>query len=311
MTTMLTKTWQRRLDTGGRRLRGFGLAVGLTACSVVAVSTIWGWLFSSPIDVATPARSAVNRTALIGSYAQDCIGKWLTATQATQDVLRECWTLRDPMKLPTTAAVVVDSAAVSAATLVQDAGDRQQWSVVVAVSEKPYPSAATRTRYYRLPVLWTKYGVRAQTLPAQVNGPGAGADSQLGYPTSLAATSPVYEVITGFVTSYLGNEGGLERYVTTDSGLGALGGYRNITVTKVSATRAVNDSATPQDGTTVRVLASVSAATSQYKPVQFSYPLTLTVASGRWSVAAVDYAPLLVPNGELAPIIPGPTSGRR
>lgn len=303
-TTMLTKTWQGRLDTGSRRMRGIGRTVGLIACSVVAVSTIWGWIFASPIDVATPARSAVNRSALIGSYAQDCIWKWLTATQATQAVLRECWTLRDPVKLPTTAAAVVDAAGVLAVTLVDDGGDRQQWSTVIAVSERPYQSAATRTRYYRLPVLWTKYGVRAQTLPAQVNGPGPGADTQLGYPSNLAAASPVYEVVTGFLTAYLGSDGGLERYVTADSGLGALGGYRNIAVTKVSATRAVNDQARAADGATVRVLASVSAATNQYKPVQFTYPLTLTVASGRWTVSAVDYAPVLVPNAELAPVIP-------
>lgn len=81
---MLTNTWRKRLDGTRSALQRAGLTVGLTSCSVVAIATIWGWTFNSPIDVAGPARSAVNRTALVGSYAQNCITRWLTATAAHQ-----------------------------------------------------------------------------------------------------------------------------------------------------------------------------------------------------------------------------------
>ena len=69
----ITNTWQRRLDGTQTWLRRAGLIVGLTSCSIVAIATIWGWIFSTPIDVSGPARTAVNRTALVGSYAQDCV----------------------------------------------------------------------------------------------------------------------------------------------------------------------------------------------------------------------------------------------
>ena len=135
---MLTNTWRTRLDHTGTLIRRAGLVVGLGSCSVVAIATIWGWIFDDPIDVAGPARSAVNRTALIGSYAQDCVTRWLTATAAHQQSLHDCWSLRDPIRLPTTPAVVVSSPAVSAVTLVSDTGTTQQWSVVVAVSERSF-----------------------------------------------------------------------------------------------------------------------------------------------------------------------------
>ena len=121
---MLTNTWRHRLDGTHRAVRRGALIVGLASCSVVAISTIWGWIFNDPIDVAGPARSAVNRTALVGSYAQDCVTRWLTATAAHQQVLHDCWSLRDPIRLPTTPALIVTSPAVSAVTLVGDTGTR-------------------------------------------------------------------------------------------------------------------------------------------------------------------------------------------
>src|ERR1700747_44426 len=131
---MLTNTWRKRLDGTHRAVRRVALIVGLASCSVVAIATIWGWIFNDPIDVAGPARSAVNRTALIGSYAQDCVTRWLTATASHQQSLHDCWSLRDQMRLPTPPAVLVSSPAVSAVTFVADTGAAQQWSVVVTDS---------------------------------------------------------------------------------------------------------------------------------------------------------------------------------
>ena len=200
---MLTNTWRKRLDGTGNLFRRAAFVVGVGSCSVVAIATIWGWIFNDPIDVAGPARSAVNRTALIGSYAQDCVTRWLTATQSHQQSLHDCWSLRDPIRLPTTPAVVVSSPAVSAVTLVNDTGATQQWSAVVTVSERPFEAATPHTAYYRLPVVYSNYGVRASALPARVNGPGAGADAPLGYPTALADTSPAFVTVSGFITSFL------------------------------------------------------------------------------------------------------------
>lgn len=301
---MLTNTWRKRLDGTHTALRRAGLIVGLTACSVVAISTIWGWIFDAPIDVAGPARSAVNRTALVGSYAQDCVTRWLTATASHQQVLHDCWSLRDPIKLPTTPALIVTSPAVSAVTLVNDAGTTQQWSVVVTVNERAFEGASPRTAYYRLPVVYSNYGLRASALPARVNGPGAGADAPLGYPTTVADTSPAFATVSGFITSFLTGAGGLERYVTTSSGLLPAADYRSAQVTKLLANHSPGDTGVPAEGTTVHVLATVNAITSQYAPLQLDYPIVLTVTSGRWSVSGLDYAPLLAEGAELTPVIP-------
>lgn len=301
---MLTNTWRQRLDGAHNAVRRAALIVGLFSCTVVAISTIWGWIFDSPIDVAGPARSAVNRTALVGSYAQACVTRWLTATASHQQVLHDCWSLRDPIRLPTTPALIVTSPTVSAVTLVSDAGTVQQWSVVITVSERAFEAATPCTAYYRLPVVYSNYGLRASALPARVNGPGAGADTPLGYPTAVADTSPAFATVRGFLTSFLTGAGGLERYVTTSSGLLPAADYRSAHVAKLLANRTVGENDVPAEGTTVHVLATVNAVTSQYAPLQLDYPIVLTVTSGRWSVAGLDYAPLLAQGAELTPVIP-------
>jgi hypothetical protein len=302
--TMLTTTWRHRLHTGRRLARRAGFTVALASCTVVALSTIWGWLTASPIDVAGPARSAVNRAALVGAYAQGCITRWLTATQAHQQTLTDCWSLHDPIKLPTTPAVVVDSAAVSAVTLVTDTATAQQWSVVVSVSERPYQSATPTMTFYRLPVVYSSYGVRASALPARITGPGPGADAPLGYPVTLAATNPAFRTVTGFLTAYLTDAGGLDRYVTADSGLLPTAAYRSAALTKLVAQQTIPDQGIPPDGTQTHVLATVDAVTTQFAPRREDYPLTLTVISGRWTVAAVDFAPLLAEGADLTPVLP-------
>ncbi len=155
--------------------------------------------------------------------------------QPTSRSLHDCWSLRDQIRLPTTPAVIVTSPAVSAVTLVGDTGAAQQWSVVITVSERAFEAATPHTAYYRLPVVYSNYGVRASALPARVNGPGAGADAPLGYPTALADTSPAFATVSGFITSFLTGAGGLERYVTTDSGLLPAADYRSAQVTKLVA----------------------------------------------------------------------------
>lgn len=178
---MLTNTWRQRLHGTHTAFRRAGLIIGLASCSVVAIATIWGWIFNDPIDVAGPARSAVNRTALVGSYAQDCVTRWLTATASHQQVLHDCWSLRDPMKLPTTPALIVTSPAVSAVTLVSDAGTTQQWSVVITVSERPFEAATPPHRL--LPAARRLQQLR--TAGQRTTGPGQRARRRRGRAAGL------------------------------------------------------------------------------------------------------------------------------
>ena len=302
---MPTQTWTNRLTTSGGLARKAAMIVALASCTVVALSTIWGWAFGKPVDVSTPARSVVNRAMLVGTFASDCVVRLLTASQGQQRSLANCWPANDQTRLPTTPAAIVDTPGVSAVTLQDDRGDSQQWSVVVSVSERPYASATPRLACYRLPVLYSRYGLRATLRPALVNCPGPGADVALGYPVTVAPTSVLFSTVSGFLTSYLTAQGSLERYVTPKSGLVPAATYRSVSLAKLLSTRAVPDQDIPTDGATVHAVATVDVVTSQFAPLRLDYPITLTVTSGRWSVAGLDLAPQIAPDAELTPVLPG------
>jgi len=184
------------------------------------------------------------------------------------------------------------------------------------VSERPYATASPRTTYHQLSVLFSKYGLRATALPGSVNGGGSGATLPLAYPVSLpigkpdgnggiAPTSnPLSDTISGFLTSYLTNAGGLERFVSNTSGLHSLADCASLQLTNLVASKSVPDQTTPAEGTTVHVLATVNEMTAQYAPRPEQYPLALTVASGRWTVTGIDAGPALVGTADLAPVAP-------
>ena len=302
---MLTQTWTNRLTTSGGLARKAALIVALASCTVVALSTIWGWVFGKPVDVSTPARSVVNRAMLVGTFAQDCVVRLLTASQSQQRSLASCWPANDQTRLPTTPATIVDTPGISAVTLQDDRGDSQQWSVVISVSERPFASASPRLACYRLPVLYSRYGLRATLRPALVNCPGPGADVPLSYPVTVAPNSILFTTVSGFLTSYLTAQGNLERYVTPKSGLVPAATYRSASLVKLLSTRAVPDQDIPADGATVHAIATIDVVTSQFAPMRLDYPMTLTVTSGRWSVAGLDLAPQIAPDAELTPVLPG------
>lgn len=302
----INTAWRNRLSksgTAGSRV-GVYIVIGLAALS--GLNVLWQMLFSSPPDPVTPARSVVNKAAVVGSFAQDCVSVWLTATTQDSTSLAQCFSLpSDVLKLPPTPGVVITTPTVVAVTFEGTAGkahDSEVYSVVVGVTERAYESAPPMRALYRLPVLWSRFGPRAASLPARVSGPGPGADLPLAYPTTLAASDSAFQVVSGFITAYLTGQGGVERYVTSDSMLVGLGPvYETATVTMLTAVSAVP--ATPADGQSVRVLAQVDAVTSQYTPAHLVYPLTLRGLGGRWSVAAIDAAPAMSTADDPVPVV--------
>lgn len=315
---MPTKTWQRRIDTTGGWIGRAFFFVAVASCSIVAISTIWGWIFDKPIDIHGPARKEVNRTELVGNFARQCVEKALTATADQRASLHSCWANQDQQQpLPTNPGAVVSSPGVAAVTLEDDLGNAQQWSVIVSVSERPYTAAPASEKCYRIPVLYSSYGLQAMSRPGKADCAGAGATLPLGYSTTLSNRSPVFQTLTGFFESYLTNAGGLDRYITEKSGLVAVPDYRSARdggpaprIAKLQSTRAVPDDAMPADGTTIHVFATVDSVTRQYSPRREDYALSLTVINGRWMVAGIDYAPQLATNAELTPVVPAPITGK-
>ena len=309
----LNRTWRRRLShTGGAAARAGRVAV-LGLAALAGLHALWGLLFGAPADVVGPARSVVNKAAVVSSFAQDYVAVWLTATAGDVVALGQFVTLpAGRVTLPPTPAVVIGSPTVVAVTYAGRAGRDEAaevYSVVVGVTQRPYESAAPTRALYRVAVLWSRYGPRAAGLPARIGGPGPGADARTAYPVALGPNDAAFQVVSGFIMAYLTSAGGVDRYVSADSLLVGLGdAYRSVTVRTVAA--AAGTGGPPADGATVRVLADVDAVTSQYAPTQLVYPLTLVGVGGRWCVAGVDAAPAFSVDDELVPVVSATTATR-
>jgi hypothetical protein len=312
----LNRTWDSRVARSRSTATTVGRYAVMVLAAIAGLNVVWQFVFGQPADVVTPARSVVNKSAVVSAFAQDYVTTWLTATSTTSGGLTQFVSVNTAdLKLPSTPAVVISAPTVVAVTFEGAAdkdADAEVFSVVIGVNERPYESASPTRALYRVPVLWSKFGPRAVSLPARVEGPGPGADLPMAYPATLAPSDPAFGVVSGFITAYLTDAGGVDRYVTADSMVVGLGGvYQSLTdaqgqkiplVTAVTAT--ASPAATPADGQTVRVCAQVSAVTSQYAQVHLVYPLTLRGVGGHWSVAAIDRAPVMSQADDLVPVVP-------
>jgi conjugative transposon protein TcpC len=302
----LNKAWERRLGNTRASAGRAGQWAVLALAALAGLHVVWNFLFGTPTDVVGPARTVVNQSAVVSSFAQDFVSVWLTATSTNPGSISEFVTVKNAdLKLPSTPAVVIDSpTVVSVAYTGQSGRDATApvYSVVVGVTQRAYESAAPTRALYRVPVLWSKFGVRAISLPARIGDRGWGADAKTAYPDSVGEKDPVFAAASGFINAYLTKAGGLDRFVTADSGLVSLGdAYQSATVTALSVTETVTGP--PRDGQTVRVFARVIAITSQYAPTELVYPLTLTGVGGKWLVAAVDRAPVMSTDTDPVPVV--------
>lgn len=310
----LNKTWDTRLSASRSVATSVGRYAVISLAVLGGLSALWQCHFGQDADIETPSRSVVNKSAVVSSFAQDFVTTWLTATSTGAETLAQFVTLdARGLQLPPTPPVVISAPTVVAVTFEGVAGknaDCEIFSVVVGVNERAYEASPATRALYRVPVVWSKFGPRAASLPARVQGPGNGANLALAYRTALVPTDPAYQVVSGFITAYLTDAGGVDRYVTADSMLVGLGGaYLNRLdgsghpipmVSAVSAT--ATPDAAPADGQTVHVLATVTAVTSQYAPVYLTYPLTLRGVGGHWAVAGIDRAPVMSSADELVPV---------
>ncbi len=302
----ISRTWQARLGRSQSMASRLGRPAVLGLAALAGLHLVWQFVFGSPVDVMGPARTVVNKSAVVSSFAQDFVSVWLTATANDAQVLTGfVATKSGEFKLPTTPAVVITAPTVVAVTLTGVAGkeaDAEVYSVVVGVTQRPYESASPTRALYRVPVLWSKYGPQAVSLPARVGGPGPGAMLPMTYPVTLAASDPAFAAVSGFLSAYLTAAGGVDRYVTADSLLSGLGdAYQSVSLTSLTATGA--PPTVPADGQSVQVLARVDAVTSQFAPTQLVYPLTLQGLGGRWVIAALDQAPVMSVDDDLVPVV--------
>lgn len=287
---MLTNIWRRRLAIAAHGGGRVAVAVLVLSAALNGLNLLRHLV--SPEGPAVTARTVVNQSDLVKAFAVDCVTAWLTAATTQQPDLGRCFASSDKFSLPTTPALIVSAPQAQATAQGPSRKDIATYGVIVALTQQPYPSATPIRAYYQISVaVLGNDAPRALTTPARVDPPPPAADVELGYPQPVSVTSTLGRMLAGFVTCYLTGAPGLERYITTDSGLTPLHAYATAAATAIQAATEAPD--TPPDDTEIRVLVTVLAHSVGSTPYDLSYPLTVRASAGSWSVAAIDSVPVL------------------
>ena len=247
------------------------------------------------------ARSVGNQTALVESYAIDCVTVLLTASSSRAAEVARCFPNSTDMALPSTSPLIVSAQAASATFVGQTAPDVATYGVIVAVTEQSYTNAPPVRSYYQLPVsVYAGSAPRAMAKPARRDPPPPGVDVALDYPVTITNDAALAAVISGFVTCYLTDATGIERFVTVDSGLGALRAYSTATVSSIRAQQQV--AAGPGRGRRAAGVGGGHRRAADYTTTPLEYPLTLRATGGAWSVAGIDAVPAIDPDAPPVPV---------
>ncbi|MFB8087926.1 conjugal transfer protein [Streptomyces sp. NPDC055992] len=182
------------------------------------------------------------------------------------------------------------------------ASARTTRSAKPVVSPKPSGSAAT-TAPAAPAALYA-----ATSLPAEVNAPASASHGGLAYGSDRSARNePVSDTVSRFFAAYLTGQGELDRYISPGLQVAPIvpAPYRSTLITGLrddqqNPSGTDTDDTVPADGTTRRVLVSVSATTGG-QDYLLTYALTLSTRDGRWEVAALESAPALAA-GQAGPV---------
>lgn len=272
------------------RARRTGHAALMAGAVLGAMAACQTFITPDRPNIAGIAAGLDGKTAQVCAFGTQFVTAYLEATTADRLTLNGYITLPPTAKLPKTSALVIDSASCYTAAPKITVGDSQIWSVFVATLQRSYPGALAERGFYQVPVSLTRDQPRAVDAPAARSQPGSGIDVKTGYPISIDAASPLYSLASGFVAAYLTGTPALDRYITGDSGLAAVGGYPSAIVTAVETAEQLPDQ--PANNTVGHLLVHVAARTvSPDVFVTYTYPLTLKATDATWMIAAIDTAP--------------------
>jgi hypothetical protein len=300
-----SRTWAARLHRWRNGSRTVAAAVVCVAAVFGAAAGCKVFLAPDRPDVAAVSQRVGNQSDQVGAFTADFVVSWLTATSAQRATLHRFITLADDaLTLPSTPAAAVTAPQVVSVIRTGTSGEADLYAATVSVNERPYASAEPTRGFYRVPVAMWNYQPRALTLPARVNGPGAGADFPITYRHALSTDGPVYAVVSGFLRAYLTAAGGLDRYVLAGAPLAAVGGYQSAIVSTAATDRPIPADAAA--GAQVHVMVTVLAQTSQFATVTLTYPLTIENSGGTWMLAAIDLMPQIDDDAEATPVTSTP-----
>lgn len=278
---------------------------------------VWAALAAGPVALLAscgrPAPAAAERPATVtrtvqpetagesgpAGYAELVLGLWLgSGSDVNGAAARQLRLLAPAVRIPDWGQRTVAVERLAAVRTVRQAAGN--WSVTVAAqltdTAEKLDREAVGLRYFTVPVVLQppgktggSMGFAAAGAPMEVAGPTAGQ-----MPVSLYGSSvgdgPLADSVTGFLTAFLGAEGGADRYLAPGVTLPRpeAGGYIAVEVDQLLADRRTDGQERSRDGATARVRAEVTATDSAGRKWPLSYALALTARAGRWEVAALD-----------------------
>lgn len=307
-TITVSKTWQHRIG----RVRRYTCRAGIAA---VTAGAVFGFAAGARVflvaahpdaaDVAAIATRIANQRDAAGKFAADFVAAVLTTPSTKRAGLQRFVTLPPSEATPATAhsapppPAVIDTPKVWSVLPDGSVGDVDLYSATVVVQQRPYASAEPTLAFYRVPVSIWHYQPRALDWPSPIGDPGPGADVKLGYGHPLSPASPVYALVSGFISTYLTATTGLDRYVVADSWIKPVGGYQSAVIKTAETDAEVPD--TPAPGTHLRVRTTVVAQTSQFATLPFTFPLTVENSGGTWMITDIDLIPRVSSNTDAVP----------
>jgi hypothetical protein len=308
-TINMSRTWQDRIGRGRTLARRIGVGF-LVLGAVMGFAAGFKAFFVAPHpddnDVAAITYRVDNQRDAAGKRAAKFVAAVLTTpenhrTEVLQRfiTLPKSGTVTQASSAADPAPAVIDTPEVWSVVPAGTAGEANLFSVIVTVEQRSYASAPPTTVYYRVPMSIWHYQPRPMDMPTPISDPGPGADITLGYDHALSPTSPVYGVVAGFITTYLTGTTGLDRYVVADSWIKPVGGYQSAVIRTADTDIEVPEQ--PAQGTQMHVRVTVSAQTSQFATLPFTFPLTVENSGGTWMIADIELNPQVATDSDTKP----------
>jgi hypothetical protein len=308
-TINMSRTWQNRVGRGralGRRVGLAFLVLGAVMGLAAGVKVFLVAQHPDDADVAAITYRVGNQRDAAGQFAANFVGAVLTTPESRRAAalqrfitLPKADTVAPVAPASDPAPAVIDTPKVWSVVATGSAAEANLYSAIIMVQQRPYASAPSTMAFYRVPVSIWRYQPRAMDMPTPISDPGPGADVAIGYDHALSPSSPVYGVVAGFITTYLTATTGLDRYVVADSWIKPIGGYQSAVIRTADTDAEVPEQ--PAPGTQIHVRVTVSARTSQFATVPFTFPTTVENSGGTWMIADIDLNPQVATDSDAKP----------
>lgn len=294
----LSNTWKHRISVGSSVGRRAGFAALVLFSSISGVAEVKRFMFPPPPPpMESVSQSVVNESDRVKAFASQCIESLLSGTITTGTDLSRCYPDGRKYTPAAPGSKIVSDAKPQAIKYGPSSNDTSLYSVKVQVSEQAYPGAPKTPATYQLTVgSYHGTGFQAIDKIARLQPDPPGAYIPLDYPVTIeprepnsTELTPLFTSLSGFATAYLTTSGGLDRFITPNSGITAVAAYSEATVTAAQAQTAAPDN--PPDNAELAVHIDVSARRPDYSQETLSYPLTLRASGGSWFVAQIDAMP--------------------